>query len=323
MTAETVDQLELGDHVCALVDDHEDGLTAIGTMVTAGLRAGEKVLVYTESLRPTAVTDGLTARGVPVAAAERRGQVQVLPARDAYLSAGRFEPRHMLETLAGHIRRATADRYRGLRLVGDMAWATDGPAGIEDLPWYETQVNRLYLDQRALGVCLYDTRVFSRSMLRQVSCAHPSTSTAGAAGTWIALLRIRRTAEPYGLRLYGEVDLSNRRALVAALEAAVDERPDRDAPVVVDVTGLRFVDASTAAMLAANARRAPGVRITGAQGAVRLVLECVGAPHVSTGSAAGIPSGAREPDGRAPAGPAVGYQTEAHHEITGDSGVVG
>ena len=106
--------------------------------------------------------------------------MQVLPAREAYLPAGRFEPARMLDALAGHIDQAGRDGYRGLRLVGDMTWALAEPAGVDQLAGYEAHVNQLYMDGRALGVCLYDRRAFPRDLLRQVTCAHPASTTSDA-----------------------------------------------------------------------------------------------------------------------------------------------
>jgi anti-anti-sigma regulatory factor len=278
MTATLVDQLQLGDHVCAFVEGTDDRLDAMAAMVTAGLDAGDRVLVFTESLPPVEVLTGLHARGVPVQPAERAGQVRVLSAREAYLRAGRFEPQRMLAWMVGHVERAGAEGYQGLRVLGDMAWALDEPAGVERLAWYEAQVNRIYLDGRAMAVCLYDRRTSDRELLRRVSSAHPSTTVVGADHGWVPLLRIRRTGHPYGLRLVGEADLTNRSALAAALDAAVDEQPDPGAPIVVDCSGLRFADGSSAALLCRLALKAPaGVHLTGCHGAVAVVLDRLGA----------------------------------------------
>jgi hypothetical protein len=268
-------RLQRGDHVCAFVDDVHDGLDLMAQTVVAGLDAGEKVMVFTAALLPVAVRAGLHARGVTV---PQDRQVQVLPAREAYLPSGRFEPPRMLDSLAGRIDQATADGFAGLRLVGDMTWALDRPAGVEQLAGYEAHVNQLYLDGRALGICLYDRRAFRADLLRQVAEAHPTMTSPGAEADWAPLLRIRRTADPYGLRLTGDADLSNRRALAAAL----DQQPDPATPILIDVTELRFADAGTAGLLGRLALQAPaGVHLTGARAVVETVLDRVGVGQLS------------------------------------------
>lgn len=274
--------LELGDHVCALVDGIDDGLDLMAATVAAGLDAGDRVMVFTAALLPVAVLAGLEARGVAVAPAGREGQVRVLSAQEAYLPMGRFEPPRMLDSLAGHIEQAAADGFAGLRLVGDMTWALGEPAGVEHLAGYETQVNQLYLDGRALGVCLYDRRAFGGDRLRRLAYAHPAMTSGGPDAGPVPLLRLRRTVEPYGLRLVGEADFSNRRVLAAALDAVADQRPEAVTPIVVDLAGLRFLDAGSAALLGRLAQRAPaGVHLVAPPRAVERVLDQLGVLQLS------------------------------------------
>jgi anti-anti-sigma regulatory factor len=279
-----VEQLQVGDHVCAFVDGIDERLDLMARSVNAGLDSGDKVMIFTEALLPSAVYAGLEARRVAAQPALRAGRVQVLPAREAYLPAGWFDPPRMLGSLAEHIDRAAAEGHRGLRLIGDMAWALDEPAGSDQLAGYEAEVNHLYLDGQALGICLYDRHAFDTDLLRQVACAHPTTSTADTGGEpgWQVLLRMRRTNDPYGLRLIGETDLSNRQALAAALDAVLAQLPDSAAPIVIDVTGLRFADAATAALLGKLTLQAPaGVHLIGCHGSVEAILDRLGVTQLS------------------------------------------
>ncbi|SHN45198.1 MEDS domain-containing protein [Cryptosporangium aurantiacum] len=274
-------RLELGDHVCSFVDGPDDGLDLMAHTVAAGLHAGDRVLLFAESLSPIAVLTGLEERGVATAEARHAGQVQVLPAREAYLPAGRFEAARMLDDLAGHIDQAGRDGYRGLRIVGDMAWALTEPAGIDELPRYEACVNSLFMDEGSLALCLYDRRTFPRELLRRVACSHPASAAPEVDPGWTPLLRIRRTTDPYGLRLTGESDLSNRQSLAAALDAVLEQQPDPAVPILIDVAGLEFADAATAAVLGRLAVRAPsGVQLAGPRAAVATVLDHLGFAEV-------------------------------------------
>jgi anti-anti-sigma regulatory factor len=276
------EQLQLGDHICAFVTDANDGLDVIAQTVAAGLDAGDRVMVFAESLLPGAVLAGLERRGIAASVAQQAGQVQVLPAREAYLPNGRFEASRMLENLAEHIDQADRDGYRGLRVVGDMAWALAEPAGLEELCGYEARVNSLFMDGRALAVCLYDQRALSRRVLQQVTCAHPGSASSGVETGWAPLLRIRRTMDPYGLQLVGEADLSNRHAVVAALDAVLEEQPDPTVPIVVDLAALRFADAAVVALLGRAATRAPtGMHLNEPQTAVAIILEHIGFSELS------------------------------------------
>ncbi|WP_036375362.1 MEDS domain-containing protein [Micromonospora sp. ATCC 39149] len=269
--------LQLGDHVCALVDGAADGFEVIAQAVAVGLAAGDRVMVFTESVPPAQVLARLETRGILPGREGRPGQLEVLSAREAYLPAGRFEPDRLMESLLGHVERATLDGFPGLRLVGDMAWALSDPAAVGQLAAYEAQVNHLYMDGQALGVCVYDRHAFDGALLQQVTCAHPATRATAAAPGWAPLLRIRRTSDPYGLRLTGEADYSSGQAVAATVEALVDQHPDPATPIHVDLAGLRFADATTAALLTRLALRAPsGVRLIGYHGPVARVLACLG-----------------------------------------------
>lgn len=266
-----------------MVDGVEGGLDVMASTVSAGLAADQKIMLFVDSLSPAAVWAGLEERGIAVGPARRAGQVRVLTAREAYLPEGRFDPPGMLHSLVDHVDQAAREGYPGLRLVGDMAWVLDGPPGADLLAGYEAQVNQFYMDGRAMGVCLYDQRVFPTSLVRQVAGAHPASSTGGVSGAWTPLLRIRRTTDPYGLRLTGEADLSNRQAVTATLDAVLDQQPDPAAPIHVDVAGLRFADAATAALLGRLALRAPaGVRLAGATPALTRTLHHLAVTQLST-----------------------------------------
>jgi hypothetical protein len=275
-------RFQLGDHVCGFVDDPVDRLDAIAQMVAMGLQAEERVVILIDSLPPAALITDADTRGIPVRHAMSTGQVQVQPARHTYLPDGRFDPQRTLDDLVANIERAAGDGYRGLRLVGDMGWVSDEPDGIDQLPWYEEQVNRLFMDGRAGSLCLYDRHRSQPLLLRQLAAAHPASilDVTGLVGT--PLLRMRRTWQPYGLRLDGEVDVTNRTAVAAALDILLEELPDPAAAIALDVSGLRFADAATAGLICGLALRSPaGVQVTGGAGAVAMVLERVagvGAP---------------------------------------------
>lgn len=298
MAAGMVERMELGDHVCGFVDDPDDWFDVTARTVAAGLGAGQRVMLFVDRLTPEELVAGMEVRGMAAELAVRAGDLQIFPGREAYLPAGRFEPRRLLDSLIDHIERTAAAGYPALRLLGDMDWVLDEPDGIEQLPWYETEISRLYTYVPALGICLYDRHGLEKGMERSVAGVHPAVAYDAAGTQWPPQLRIRRTAEPYGLRLHGEVDLSNRSALVAVLDAVLEEQPPRDGPIVVDVTGLRFADAATGAELARLASRAPtGVLVTGAHGVVGAVFDRLDLAQLPGMRITGEAGGARGLDG--------------------------
>jgi anti-anti-sigma regulatory factor len=265
----SVDRLQLGDHVCWTYDDDEQCLDATARFVTAGLRAGHQVLCVTEALLPVTLLEALRTRGVPVQRALDTGQLRASAATEAHPPADRAE------VLLKEIVRAGENGHAGLRVVDDMSWALH----FDHLTCFETRLGRLLLDGGAALLCQYDRRRFDRDRLRQVSAVHPATAAPVHDAGWEPMLRLHRTVDPPGLRLVGEVDVSNRGALAHALDAFADA----ETPVTIDVAGLTFIDAAGAGLIVRAAGWVPhAIRIVGASPLVRKVLTLVsaGAPGV-------------------------------------------
>ncbi|MEJ3746782.1 MEDS domain-containing protein [Actinomycetes bacterium KLBMP 9797] len=277
-----IEQVRLGDHVCWAFSGDDQRLDAMARLVAAGVRQGEKVLYLTESLLPTALLAGLAARGLYAEEALERGQLDVRRAQETYLAGGRFDPDASVDTFAGHIERAHDEGWAGLRIVGDMAWALSARSGADQLARYEARLNRLFLEGRALAVCQYDQRLFSAAELRRASDAHTGTTVVSMNNHWRPLLRMRRTAEPPGLRLAGEADLSNRRALASVLDTLVRDHAENDAPIVIDLADLRFADAAAVGLvLRAGAVAPAGVHVVGCAPPIARTFALLGADELT------------------------------------------
>jgi anti-anti-sigma factor len=275
----TADRLRLGDHVCWTFDRDDDRLTGMAEVVEAGVRRNEKVLYLTESLLPTALLAGLEARGGEAGGASGRGQLVIDNARDTYLVGGRFDPDATIDALDRHITRALDEGWAGLRVIGDMAWASRADVREDHLTRFEAAANRLFTRRRAMAVCQYDQRLFSAAKLRQASAAHPGSTAVESGVVWAPLLRMERT--PAGLRVAGEADMSNRGALSAVLDALVEEHRDGERPAVVDLSGLTFADAASVGLLLRVTAELPcGVRIVGCRPTVARMLALLGADEV-------------------------------------------
>ncbi|WP_164842621.1 MEDS domain-containing protein [Actinoplanes solisilvae] len=249
-----LDRLELGDHVCWTVDDDEVRQEAIVRVLHDGLRARHKA-VYSGD-QPEAVLAALARDGAGIREAIGSGQLTAVTPEGSYLAGGAFDAEDTLAHWHEQKARARAEGYLGMRVVGDMSWATRRVPGAERLGWYEAQINTVFTDGYVMGICAYDRRLFNPLLLRRLALAHP-----GAAGPLLPFdpdtsLRVRRTTEPYGLWLSGEADMSNRDALTALVEEAFGQR-DEEPVVTVDVTALRFADTAAARVLLDAAGRGP------------------------------------------------------------------
>ncbi|MCZ7437441.1 MEDS domain-containing protein [Micromonospora sp. WMMC241] len=277
MTATSVvDQVDLGDHVCWIHDDDSDALDAVGRFAAAGLRRGHKVVCFTETSTPQAVRARVDAVGVPTEAAVAAGQLRILPAVDAFLADGRPTPATLADAVRHEVDQARREGYPGVRLSGDMAWVLGTGVTLDELRRYELALNPLFPDGRVAGLCLYDRRRYPADRLRLLGAAHPGTAAPSTPRTWSPLLRAYRIGDPAGLRLVGQVDRSNRDALVALLGGLTAGRT-AGVPPVLDLTDLSFADAGAVTELARAVRAGgPGVRLVGCRPALRRLLHVLG-----------------------------------------------
>ncbi|XVU30048.1 MEDS domain-containing protein [Actinoplanes sp. CA-054009] len=238
-----LDQLELGDHVCWTVDDDAGRLDAVVGVLASGLRSRQKVCYLGPD--PHRIVDGLAGRGVATRNVLATGQLVAETPEGGYLAGGSFDARATIDHFRSEKQKARNEGYMGLRVVGDMSWASRGVPGAESLDWYEARINEVFVDGFVAGVCAYDRRLFDPLTLRRLALAHP-----GAAGPLLPFdpassLRCRRTTDPLGLKLTGEADMSNRLALESVLADLIADLDPSDR-AIVDLTGLRFADTAAA-----------------------------------------------------------------------------
>ncbi|WP_199511158.1 MEDS domain-containing protein [Nucisporomicrobium flavum] len=267
-----LDRLALGDHICWTVGDDAVRLDSLAGLVGAGFSEGHRVLYCGDD------------SGAVVAAVERRGgsgDLRILPVESSYLTRGVFDPVSALSFLRREVEDARRAGCEGLRLITDMSWARRPTPGADRLPSFEAEANTIFAEGFVLGVCAYDYRVFDAPRLRDIARAHPGIVGDDVPFDPALVLRMRRTERPFGLRLEGEVDLSNAPALSAVIDHLLGIRPDREATVTVDVEGLSFVDTAAARVLLGAWERAEGrLRLVGRSPAFDRILEVHGAGRI-------------------------------------------
>jgi hypothetical protein len=268
--ASLLDHLSPGDHACLIFDDEPLRSRSVAAYIRAGLRQHHRILYHGQTAdRLPAV---LAEQGVDVTTALASGQLSLSGTDAAYQTGGVFDAEASLTAWMGEAARARAAGYPGMRGIGDMSWARRLD-DVAQLSWYETQVNRVFADGYAMGVCLYDRRLFNELELRRLTRSHPATITRNTDPARVPLLRGIRTAKPPGLCVEGEADLSNRQALHAMMEHLTEDHPAAPVPLTLDLSRLRFADSAAARILLAPAASGSHrVRVVGASPAVRRLL---------------------------------------------------
>ncbi|WP_214317923.1 MEDS domain-containing protein [Nonomuraea sediminis] len=255
---------DLGDHVCLPYGNERERLDATRTLAANGLRRRVKVMIITHTDTPEA-----TRAWLGFTEAEAAGRLEILAGGDTHFVDGRLDPARVLGALAAAGEQARKQGYAGLYLLVDASWGLRDAAGHARL---EAATNALCAEGWLAVVCQYDRTLFCGADLDRAACVHPISPDQ-------AMLRFAGTCRPAGLRISGEIDLTNRDAFASILATLESEA----AQVVIDATGLDYMDAGAAQLLAAtaSARGARGTVITCQEPIARL-LHLVRADEVIT-----------------------------------------
>jgi len=271
------DTVDAGDHACLTFTDHEERLDLVSAFVRDGLRAGQKVVCWTDSISPDELAGQLSARAVRPGAALRRGQLRIAPVSASLLNGSAAAASAMVEVLAREVKIAGQEGYPGLRVTADMAWASRPRTGAEELVTFESEVAGLFADGRLCLICQYDRDRFDAVTLAFAARAHPKTLAAQVYHDH-PLLRICRQYSPPGVRIAGQLDFRHAEYL----EQALSESLRLDRHLRLNLVGLDYIDGACAGQIVAAATQLSASRrmtIT-CQRPVATVLELVGASGV-------------------------------------------
>ena len=274
IAADTIDSITAGDHACLTFSDAEERLDLIAAFVRDGIRRGLKVVCWTDSDSPAALTGQLAARSVRHGAALRRGQLRIVPAIGSLLGGGPVDATAMVKVLADELAVASREGYGGLRATADMCWATRPLVAADELAGFESKVLALFSDRRLCLICQYDRARFDAVTLAIAAKAHPKTVAAQVYYEH-ALLRVCRQYSPPGIRISGQLDFRNREVLQVALTESL--RLDRQ--MHVNLGELEYIDGACAGLIVTTAARLPASRrmTVTCRRAVATVLNLVGA----------------------------------------------
>jgi len=266
--------LEPGTHLCAL----EQGLARLdrvaATFVAHGLAAGDQVL-YIASDREVGELLRVLPGHLDAGQAVGTGQLVTSSFDDAYGSS----PPDDLGTVADGFRAAAGlarkKGFPGLRVAARMDPLADLLGSFDAVVEWERMASGL---QRQLGVssvCLYDVGGLAEWQGAALAAEHDGLAPDRDVPAIASFLAVD---EPWGLRVTGEVDVSNRELLhrMVASRAAVTPR------VRLDLGGMTFADVGTVAGLRSVAAALPDsgyLVLAQVPAVVRRILDATGLGH--------------------------------------------
>ncbi|WP_107775104.1 MEDS domain-containing protein [Nocardioides sediminis] len=251
MLIPSVDEARTGQHLCQVYDS-DDGLRrAVSDLVGSGLAAGDLIIHVTGST-PAEVRSYLRASGVDCGPALERGQVRIISrtevdgSRDEVLAA-------VLDRLSATLEACGPEGYAAARIASEVD-VLYGAETVEKVVARERLGDELVARHPVLVLCLYDRRLHDPDRLRRVEALHEGRVAPAVVVHRDDIVAIARLEDRTGLRVFGELDLSNRDAFADAVATVARSCPG---DVVVDMTDVSFIDLDGIAVLVRAAERHP------------------------------------------------------------------
>jgi anti-anti-sigma factor len=238
------------EHRCVIFDTDIERQHLLASFVQSGLRFGRRIWCLAEPETTEQVIDELNASGPIADQLRERGQLAVASSRASYSPQWPFDPERLLKWISRAVEDAVHDGFTGCRIAVDLRWAAYPVSEAGCLRQFESDVGELIADLPSAVMSVYDRRVFDGAYDTFDSTRPHVVDLASIYQDGI--FRITPTAD--GMRLAGEVDLSNRDALQRAVTAATHGGAD----IHLDLTELTFVSIGALRVLDEAARRAHG-----------------------------------------------------------------
>ena len=235
---EDVPEAAAADHLCWVYADDAAFDEAAREFLVGGLARGERVLCVGQRVIDSLGTLGRPA--VDVADLIARGTVETLTLAEAYAAAGPFLPEQQLAFYDAATRRAKDDGYRGLRVIAEVSDLAADPGQLPELLRWEHLADEYAAHGSGFSaMCAYRADL-APDALGDVASVHPLLRAPEEFSSF------RLYADGDHLSLVGTVDVFSVDRLTRVLSAT----RVKDDGVVLDVTGLDFVDVAGCRALA-------------------------------------------------------------------------
>jgi chemotaxis family two-component system sensor kinase Cph1 len=171
---------ECGDHICLLYSNIRELANTVGEFLADGLAKGERCWYVASGTEERDVRAALRRAAVDVETYIARGALRLIPASEAYLVHGQFDPEATMRVFNDAIEQSLADGFTGFRAAAEMSWALDPNGGVDRLITYEALLRTLFANCRVVGLCLYNRRNMPLAVIDGALSTHPVVGTNGS-----------------------------------------------------------------------------------------------------------------------------------------------
>ena len=168
---DVVGDMPWGTHFCLFYETKEDLLDTLIPYCKAGLESGEFCLwIVADPLTVEEATDALKKAVPGFSRYLADSSIEIVSARDWYLSGGTFDLKRVTAGWLEKLARASARGYAGVRVTGDTAW-------LQKKDWkhfceYEEGLNEAVANQRLAVLCTYPLAAWGAMEILDVVRTH-------------------------------------------------------------------------------------------------------------------------------------------------------
>lgn len=169
---EAVSDLIPGDHACLIFSNPRRWHEFVVGFLLKGVARLERCVYITAMHGPDHMRHMLAESHDDLKTALDSGQLLVRHFSQTYTPNGVFEPEVTMHGLRKTMARTLELGYRGLRITGEMLWASYRPPGYTRLAQYEAMLKPFFDEQPCLAVCQYDRALFAPNLLEEIAGLH-------------------------------------------------------------------------------------------------------------------------------------------------------
>ena len=169
--------LKDGDHICGLYSTATQLAHTVGGFLADGLARGERCWYVASGDETDSIEAVLYGLNVDVAAETARHALKLIPAEQAYVVRGGFDPELTVGIFNNAIEEAYSAGFTAFRAAADMSWAVDIEDGAHLLVTYEALLRSLFANCRAVGLCLYNRERMPLPVIDAALATHPIAGT--------------------------------------------------------------------------------------------------------------------------------------------------
>ena len=160
-------------HVCAFFNNDDEKYRVLLPFIRDGFACGDKAVHVVNPDQCDDHKHRLTAAGIDLETAKRKGQFELHTNTDAYLRDGHFDQDRMLEAFEQLASGNATGGFPLSRIVCQMDWAGGNRSYTDDLVEFESRVNHVWRQHDDAVICVYDLAKFGGDMVVDMIRTHP------------------------------------------------------------------------------------------------------------------------------------------------------